>query len=773
VAPIVLSAAFTCLWWTAHPRQAQATDFVWTGPSISRDHSGNWSDEGNWSPSRRIPNDFSDTATINLDVTAAYEVRVDRDAQVMGLALDSRLATLLATGLVSGRDGRSIELAPGGSLKLLDGRLEGDLRFLLQSGVAVIGAGLVAERGSRVEGSPVVIARGRANSLTAAAAQLGANSPAIAVVADDAAAGLTLQGQADEREFHLLEGAVVTLDAARGNTATLAVGDGARPFHLVNSGEITTGAALVHEGGAVLALELEQAAGGVLEVNSPTTLGFASGATLIVHRNNGRIDLHDEMLKIAPFNLFINGEGGTISGSGAIAATTPIANFGVFHPDVAVQGDLVNEATALLAFELGGPVPGVDYDQLVVSGNVTLGGTLQIALADGFSPQIGDAFAILSAGAVSGQFARILLPALQDDKAILLLPNNTSVSLQTTEPVPVALASALPTSPLAEAFGGLPPQSNWSIDLANVSGHPQRVVVTESDTNVVHSISVTGGADPQATMTLLIEENAHLAATSTISVGANGHFVLAEGAEAIAPSFEIAGGGLTGGGTLVGDLYNSGHVSPSSGGAGKGAVGVLTIDGDYIQGADGMLEIDVLGLAPGEYDVLKVTGDFTLAGTVVLDLSEFEPSSGFAIEVIDSDGTPVTEEPMCDVKGNGKCAINTGQAIGPHAGIIYFLPGDFNQDGKVDREDLAIWQDTFGMSVPPPEVNGDADNNGVVDGDDLLALFFNLGAGTMAAQQSAATVPEPECLALVLVCLGVFLSGARSRGRTTNCPIVG
>jgi hypothetical protein len=764
VAPIVLSAAFTYLWWTVHPRQVQATDYVWTGPSISRDHSGNWSDEGNWSPSRGIPNDFSDTAAINLDVTAAYEVRVDRDAQLMGMALDSRLATLLATGLVSGSNGRSIELAPGGSLKLLNGRLEGDLRFLLQSGVAVIGAGLVAERGSRVEGSPVVIARGRANSLTAAAAQLGANSPAIAVVADDAAAGLTLQGQADERVFHLLEGAVVTLDAARGNTATLAVGDGTRPFHLVNSGEITTGDGLVHVGGAVLALELEQAAGGVLELNSPTTLGVAGGATLLVHRNNGRIDLRDEALTIAPFNLFINLEGGTISGKGTLAASSPIANFGSFDPNVAVKGDLVNEATASMVFDLRGPAPGVGYDQLVVSGNVTLGGTLQIALADGFSPQVNDTFAIVSAGAVTGQVQRFLPPPLPDDKAILLVPTSTGLTARITAPMAVSLSSALPIVPLSQAFGGVPPQSNWAIELANVSGNPQQVVAAQAEMNSFQSIQITGGAAPQASMALVVEENAFLAASSAIAIGTNGQLLLGDGAEVFAPSLEITGGSLAGGGTFVGDVHNSGLVSPGLGADGNGAVGVFTIDGDYVQDEGGVLEIDVLGLGPGEHDALHVTGDFSLAGNVLLDLSEFEPSGSFAIEIIDGDGTPVTEEPMCNVKGNGKCTVMVNHEIGPSVNVLYFLSGDVDQDGDVDRDDLSIWQMNVGFMgpTPPPSNAADVDNDGDVDGDDLLAIHVNFGQGTIS--QEAAAVPEPGCFGLLLACV-LFLCMPVCRAR--------
>ena len=57
--------------------RAQIVDYTWTGPPAARNPSGDWTDEGNWSPSRGIPNSFGVTATIDLDRTDAYEVRVD------------------------------------------------------------------------------------------------------------------------------------------------------------------------------------------------------------------------------------------------------------------------------------------------------------------------------------------------------------------------------------------------------------------------------------------------------------------------------------------------------------------------------------------------------------------------------------------------------------------------------------------------------------------------------------------------------------------------
>lgn len=64
-------------------------------------------------------------------------------------------------------------------------------------------------------------------------------------------------------------------------------------------------------------------------------------------------------------------------------------------------------ADSTLEIELGGTAAGATsggYDQLNISGTAALNGSLQITLADGFVPQDGDTFDILTFGNVSGNF---------------------------------------------------------------------------------------------------------------------------------------------------------------------------------------------------------------------------------------------------------------------------------------------------------------------------------------------------------------------------------
>jgi hypothetical protein len=85
------------------------------------------------------------------------------------------------------------------------------------------------------------------------------------------------------------------------------------------------------------------------------------------------------------------------------------------------------------------------------------------------------------------------------------------------------------------------------------------------------------------------------------------------------------------------------------------------------------------------------------------------------------------------------------------------MPGDFNADGTVDAADLAIWAAGAGMTEGATRWQGDANDDGMVDGADYLQWQRHLGM--TAAPPSAAGVPEPRALALLLTAL---LTAARN-----------
>jgi hypothetical protein len=78
------------------------------------------------------------------------------------------------------------------------------------------------------------------------------------------------------------------------------------------------------------------------------------------------------------------------------------------------------------------------------------------------------------------------------------------------------------------------------------------------------------------------------------------------------------------------------------------------------------------------------------------------------------------------------------------------LPGDFDEDGDVDKGDLAAWQQGLGTSTGAQHYQGDANGDGRVDGADFLIWQRQFGAA------AATTAPEP-CSALIAFVLGAAM----------------
>jgi len=81
---------------------------------------------------------------------------------------------------------------------------------------------------------------------------------------------------------------------------------------------------------------------------------------------------------------------------------------------LSVDGDYLQSAEGSLEAEVAGAAAGTGYDQLSVSGAASLGGTLNIVTAAGFSPPFGSVYDVLVAGTLSGGFDAIAGAELAD-----------------------------------------------------------------------------------------------------------------------------------------------------------------------------------------------------------------------------------------------------------------------------------------------------------------------------------------------------------------------
>jgi outer membrane autotransporter protein len=123
--------------------------------------------------------------------------------------------------------------------------------------------------------------------------------------------------------------------------------------------------------------------------------------------------------------------------------------------------------------------------------------------------------------------------------------------------------------------------------------------------------------------------------TYTGATTVNGGSLIVDGSIASAQTFVNAGGLLGGNGTIGGDLTNGGIVNPGH----VNSPGTLTVAGNYTQTAGGILRIEIAGTAPGQFDLLRVGGHASLAGTLQLvRLNNFQLQVGNKVTFLTAQG---------------------------------------------------------------------------------------------------------------------------------------
>ncbi len=101
----------------------------------------------------------------------------------------------------------------------------------------------------------------------------------------------------------------------------------------------------------------------------------------------------------------------TLAGKGAVGSVT-VNSGGIVAPGdspgkLTVNGNYNQTSGGILDMQIGGSIAGDEYDQLEITGTAVLGGTLNLALVNGFRPTVGDTFTILTSSDTNGSFSTI------------------------------------------------------------------------------------------------------------------------------------------------------------------------------------------------------------------------------------------------------------------------------------------------------------------------------------------------------------------------------
>lgn len=148
--------------------------------------------------------------------------------------------------------------------------------------------------------------------------------------------------------------------------------------------------------------------GGTLEVNGVLSIG-----------SNGNMELSDGTINANTVDLpnartfnFIGGKLTAFTIQGRLENIRGTLAPGGAPGLLAMWGGYTQLSGGTLQIELGGVTRGTQHDAVNVTGNLVLGGTLQVAWRDGFSAALGDSFDILDWQSVLGTFDTLSLPAL-------------------------------------------------------------------------------------------------------------------------------------------------------------------------------------------------------------------------------------------------------------------------------------------------------------------------------------------------------------------------
>jgi hypothetical protein len=395
---------------------------------------------------------------------------------------------------------------------------------------------------------------------------------------------------------------------------------------LNNVNNVIQGNFQLEQNGSMSPINLINQSAGVVDANvSIGTVLLNGGGTvtnqgLLEATNGGGLGVDDS----------VNNSGGNITASGGFVS------LGVFSP-VTITGGTLNTAGPGVMDALSATLNGVTLSTgstLTVDGPAALQGTftnrgtvevpnLNLTITGGNVTLTGGGTVVMSGNAVLGE------------SSSGLTLNNVNNLIQGTGELGqngMSLINQGAGVVNANVSGGTLLLDGGGL----VTNHGLMEATNGGILEIINNLNNAGGT-VTADGGLVLVNGATVTNTGTVNIRPSGALNVGAGAyiqtagetivdgvfSSLAP-IQLEGGVLTGTGTIVGSVDNTGGViRPGD------APGTLTIDNAYTQGSAGILMIDLGGTAPGSYSVLDVGGLATLDGTVEFTLVDgFTPQAG-------------------------------------------------------------------------------------------------------------------------------------------------
>ena len=220
------------------------------------------------------------------------------------------------------------------------------------------------------------------------------------------------------------------------NSFELGGGTGAITFNLA------TGALTVNQALTIHPLSILTGNGSILgNVTNNGVIQIAENQTIEI---DGELNHRGEITINNDASLSVNGllvAAQPILGQGSLIANGEI-DLGAQPKTLTTEGSLTLAATSQITLNIQGTEKGTGYHSIDASGVVTLAGTLNVELTDGFSLSAGNTFELLTASQINGAFDQVALPDVSSQGLEIAL-NQTATKIE----VSITEQTTTPTEP--------------------------------------------------------------------------------------------------------------------------------------------------------------------------------------------------------------------------------------------------------------------------------------------------------------------------------------
>ena len=393
--------------------------------------------------------------------------------------------------------------------------------------------------------------------------------------------------------------------------------------------------------------------------------------------------------------LFIN-TNAILTGTGAIAGS--ITDAGLIAPGngfgvISDTGNLTMLGGGAMTMELGGTNAWL-YDQFDLTGALTFGGTLTVALLNGYTPQAGDQFNLFDFGSSSGAFSVTNLPTLSPT-----LYWNTSALYSTgvIEADQIAGSLQVILAPQAAIDAG----AKWQVD-ADGNWHTNNETVggLVAGSHTLSYTNLTGWIAPT---------------NQTVQI-ATGVTTTNNGTYQVTPLLLAAVSRKTqGAGTFDLNLNLNGTPSATVEPRVSGPTQLVFTFNKAMAATDGTLDAT----------------EFTLTNATFVSASIV--SSNLTLNL-----TNVVDQSKVTVVMNGLTDLAGNPLSGTNAVIVRSLYGDVNQSGSVNAVDLQQVKNNLLTTLTPANFLCDVNCSGSINAVDLQQIKNNLLHSASLADSGAA-----------------------------------